>query len=138
MPMATVPHRSPGFDPARKGKDIGRPEHPRIRLPLFAPLAFSPHRWLAFYAKKRAECVILSLPVHSLSTASPMQCFHVATHGKLGTARPQADQQGLGGGLDPRRAVLWLECDAHCPQREEVGPLCSDIPIPYSGLRSAD
>ena len=28
-------------------------------------------------AKRRAECVSLSLPVHSLSTASPVQYFHV-------------------------------------------------------------
>ena len=66
-------------------------------------------------AKKRAECVSLSLPVHSLSSASPMHSSPRRHTGNWGPRGSQANMQGLG--------VTWLLDQIPSPSYGKIVPL---------------
>ena len=61
-----------------------------------SPLTFSHHRWLAAMRKGR-ELLCLPLPVHSLSTTSPMRCLHVEADGYWVPFGPRLSSQGRTG-----------------------------------------
>ena len=62
--------------------------------------------------KRRAECVSLSLPVQSLSFDKPYVV-------PPGTLRPQAELQGLGGGLPADMQYAGPPVSGTCPGAHE-------------------
>lgn len=93
--------------------------------------AFSLYRWLAL-CENEAEVRKSSLPVHSLSTDKSYVVPPSGDTRQLSTSRPQAELQGLGGGLPPdmrhaRPTGVWKCPDAHeqTPSQRVKWPLCS-------------
>ena len=81
--------------------------------------------------KRRAECVSLYLPVQSLS----FDKSYVRRYWKLGTLRPQAELQGLGGGLPPDMQYAGPPVSGICPGAHEPTPAMGQIvPLPCGHL----